>query len=84
MQMPFPFNVFRDQCARKKYFDPIDQTQYTPPQWIYAIRTNNGIKCEIKPKKFTIGLQSPYLEDMRLALEAAGYEFSKKRGNTTI
>jgi hypothetical protein len=79
-KMPMPFAVFKQQCADRGYTNAIDQTQYSDPQFIYAMRTNNGIKCEIKPDMYTLGLQSKYLEDIRIACEAEGYEFTKKTG----
>jgi hypothetical protein len=79
-KMPMPFALFKEQCEAHGYTNAKDQTLYADQQMIYAMRTNNGIKCEIKPDMYTVGLQSPYLEDIRIACEAEGYEFSKKTG----
>ena len=79
-KMPMPFDLFKRECEAHGYTNAKDQTQYSDNQMIYAMRTNNGIKCEIKPEMYTVGLQSPYLEDIRIACEVAGYEFTKKTG----
>jgi hypothetical protein len=78
--MPKPLAAFKQACEEHGYTNARDQTLYADNQMIYAMRTNNGIKCEIKPAMFTVGLQSPYLENIRVACEADGYTFSKITG----
>jgi len=79
-KMPMPFAAFKQACEEHGYNNAKDQTLYADNQLIYAMRTNNGIKCEVKPAMFTVGLQSPYLENIRVACEAEGYAFSKSTG----
>lgn len=54
--MPFGFDVFKQACADKGYTTGVvDQNTYARPQMLYAMRTKNGIKAEIKPKSFSVG-----------------------------
>ena len=54
--MPITFAEFKKACNDRGYYDGVvDQSMYTKGQNIFAMRTKNKIKTEIKPKWYTVG-----------------------------
>ena len=54
--MPLTFDAFKEACRERGYVDGVvDQSTYAQPQNIYAMRTKNKVKTEIKPDWYTVG-----------------------------
>jgi hypothetical protein len=77
MQMPIEFQIFENFCTQHGY-KAVDQRKDKIPSNIYAIRTRNGVKVEIKTtKKITsyvagFGLSSEKLDLLKIELESQG------------
>jgi hypothetical protein len=82
LKMPIEFDLFENFCNQHGY-KAADQRQDKIPSNIYAIRTRNGVKVEIKvTKKITsyvagFGLNSEKLELLRAELENQGMTILK-------
>lgn len=77
MQMPIEFQLFENFCIQHGY-KAVDQRKDKIPSNIYAIRTRNGVKVEIKTtKKITsyvagFGLNTEKLDLLKIELESQG------------
>lgn len=80
--MPITFADFKKACNDRGYYDGVvDQSVYKQGQNIFAMRTKNKIKTEIKPKWYTVGFgRTPdELKILREELTAKGYHVSKEQ-----
>lgn len=78
--MPVSFDTFKESCSERGYVSGVvDQSVYTKGQNIYAMRTKNQIKTEIKPKWYTVGYgrNEEDLNILREELTTKGYNIGK-------
>lgn len=78
--MPITFDEFKTACNDRGYYDGVvDQSSYRQGQNIYAMRTKNKIKTEIKPKWYTVGFgrTEDELKILQEELITKGYHISK-------
>jgi hypothetical protein len=78
--MPVSFEQFKEQCRERGYVDGVvDQSVYAQPQNIYAMRTKNKVKTEVKPDWYTVGFgrTKEELELLRNEMTEKGYNITK-------
>ena len=78
--MPLTFAEFKESCRARGYVDGVvDQSVYAQPQNIYAMRTKNKVKTEVKPDWYTVGFgrTEDELKLLREEMIAKGYEILK-------
>lgn len=83
LTMPLQFDTFRSGLAAKGYHSTVDQTTRKHPSYIYAVRTHNGVKVEIKVSKNLsgyvagFGLDTEELEALERELIAQNFRVLK-------
>ena len=82
--MPVEFAEFKSQCESKGYLNAVDQRLHKTPSNIFAMRTRNGIKCEIKSSRDRaiyvagFGLNDEKLQTVQEELESQGFEIVRR------
>ena len=78
--MPLSFEEFKAECRERGYVDGVvDQSVYAQPQNIFAMRTKNKVKTEVKPEWYTVGYgrTEEELKLLREEMTARGYNIIK-------
>ena len=74
--MPLSFTEFKEECNRRGYVDGVVDQK---PQNVFAMRTKNKVKTEVKPSWYTVGYgrNEDELKLLREEMTVKGYNIIK-------